>query len=119
MTGRAVHRHRGIAAPLLKDNISTDAIIPSREMVRVSKRGLGDGLFANVRYLDLRRRPDPDFVLNQTEYGFASILLTGRNMGCGSSREHAVWALWDFGIRAVVAAGLEDAVAIAVDDLQR
>ena len=96
--------HRGVAAPLLRDNIDTDAIIPSREMRRVSKQGLGVGLFAHWRYLDVEARsPDPAFVLNQPAYTNATILIAGANFGCGSSREHAVWALTEFGIRAVVA----------------
>ena len=96
----------GVAAPLLRANIDTDAIIPSREMKRVSKQGLGEGLFAGWRYLDQAgREPDPEFVLNQAAYSGASILLAGPNFGCGSSREHAVWALKEYGIRAVIAAG--------------
>ena len=100
------HQHRGIAAPLLVDNIDTDQIIPSREMKRVSKLGLGDGLFAGWRYSDdggKRGEEIQDFVLNQPRYRDATILLAGKNFGCGSSREHAVWALADFGIRAVIA----------------
>ena len=97
-------RHRGIAAPLLRDNVDTDAIIPSRHMRRVSKRGLGAGLFANWRYADVGARlPNSQFVLNQPAYSGASILLSGDNFGCGSSREHAVWALRDFGFRAIFA----------------
>ena len=96
--------HRGVAAPLLRDNVDTDAIIPSREMRRVSKRGLGIGLFANWRYADVAARlPNPDFVLNKPAYAGATILFAGANFGCGSSREHAVWALADFGIRAIFA----------------
>ena len=96
--------HSGIAAPLLHINIDTDAIIPSREMKRVSKEGLGEGLFANWRYRDpAAREEDPDFVLNREPFRAATILLAGENFGCGSSREHAVWALKDFGFRAVVA----------------
>ncbi|WP_354684066.1 3-isopropylmalate dehydratase small subunit [Cupriavidus necator] len=98
--------HRGVAAPLLRINIDTDAIIPSREMKRVSRDGLADGLFAGWRYLPgTDRSPDPSFVLNQPAYAGASILLAGGNFGCGSSREHAVWALKEFGIRAIVAPG--------------
>jgi 3-isopropylmalate/(R)-2-methylmalate dehydratase small subunit len=99
-------QHRGIAAPLLVDNIDTDQIIPSREMKRVSKLGLGDGLFAGWRYSDdagKRGEEIQGFVLNQPRYRDATILLAGKNFGCGSSREHAVWALADFGIRAVIA----------------
>ena len=99
-------RHEGIAAPLLRANIDTDAIIPSREMRRVSKHGLGEGLFAGWRYLSQEgREPNPDFVLNRPAYRGASILLGGANFGCGSSREHAVWALKEYGIRAIVAPG--------------
>ncbi len=99
-------QHCGIAAPLPVDNIDTDQIIPSREMKRVSKLGLGDGLFAGWRYTysdGERGDEEPGFVLNQPGYRDASILLAGKNFGCGSSREHAVWALADFGIRAVIA----------------
>lgn len=96
--------HKGIAAPLLRNNIDTDAIIPSVEMKRVSKRGLSPGLFAAWRYSDRSNRvPNAEFVLNQSGYQGASILLSGRNFGCGSSREHAVWALDEYGIRAIVA----------------
>jgi 3-isopropylmalate/(R)-2-methylmalate dehydratase small subunit len=95
---------QGIAAPLLRNNIDTDAIIPSVEMKRVSKRGLSAGLFAAWRYHDRSNRVlNPEFVLNQSDYQGASILLCGNNFGCGSSREHAVWALDEFGIRAIVA----------------
>lgn len=94
----------GVAAPLLQINIDTDAIIPSREMKRVSKQGLGDGLFAGWRYtLPGGRERNMDFVLNRPEYADTSILLSGDNFGCGSSREHAVWALHEYGIRAIIA----------------
>ena len=93
-----------VAAPLLRDNIDTDAIIPSREMKTVSKTGLADGLFAGWRYTAIGgREPDPTFVLNQPAYAGTRILLGGVNFGCGSSREHAVWALHEYGIRAVIA----------------
>jgi 3-isopropylmalate/(R)-2-methylmalate dehydratase small subunit len=94
----------GVAAPLLRANVDTDAIIPSREIKSVSKRGLADGLFAGWRYLAIGgREPDPGFVLNQPAYASTRILLAGENFGCGSSREHAVWALDEYGIRAVIA----------------
>lgn len=93
-----------IAAPLLRDNVDTDAIIPSREMKSTGKTGLSDGLFAPWRYLSPGGRdPDPAFVLNQSRYADARIILGGSNFGCGSSREHAVWALAEYGIRAVIA----------------
>ena len=92
------------AAPLLRDNIDTDTIIPSREMKSTGKSGLADGLFAPWRYLSAQgRAPDPAFVLNQPRYADAEIILGGSNFGCGSSREHAVWALAEYGIRAVIA----------------
>jgi 3-isopropylmalate/(R)-2-methylmalate dehydratase small subunit len=97
---------RSTAVPLIQDNVDTDAIIPSREMKSVSKDGLADGLFAGWRYLDAAARtPDPAFVLNQPRYAGAQILLGGANFGCGSSREHAVWALAEYGFRAVIADG--------------
>lgn len=94
--------HTGIAAPLLGDNIDTDQIIPSREMKTVSKTGLAVGLFAGQRYGE-GLSPNPDFILNKTGFKDATILLSGKNFGCGSSREHAVWALKDYGFRAVIA----------------
>jgi 3-isopropylmalate/(R)-2-methylmalate dehydratase small subunit len=92
-----------IAAPLMRINIDTDVIIPSREMKRVSKEGLSDGMFANWRYTEPGgREENPDFVLNQEPYRQAKILLSGDNFGCGSSREHAVWALAEWGIRCII-----------------
>ena len=93
-----------VAAPLIRDNIDTDAIIPSREMKTVAKDGLSDGLFAGWRYLGIGgREPDRGFVLNDPAYAGARILLAGDNFGCGSSREHAVWALAEYGFRAILA----------------
>jgi 3-isopropylmalate/(R)-2-methylmalate dehydratase small subunit len=104
MSDRPFKRHTGIVAPLLRPNVDTDAIIPSREMKRVSRDGLGDGLFAGWRYRKgTKRDPDPGFVLNRERYRNATILAAGPNFGCGSSREHAVWALAEFGIRAILA----------------
>lgn len=92
------------AIPLLLINVDTDAIIPSREMKRVSKRGLSEGLFAGWRYKSNDSRElEPDFILNDPEYDGAQILLGGDNFGCGSSREHAVWALHEYGIRVIIA----------------
>ncbi|WP_337879399.1 3-isopropylmalate dehydratase small subunit [Rheinheimera sp.] len=96
--------HTGVAAAILRSNIDTDAIIPSREMKSVSKQGLGEGLFAGWRYTQVGgREPNPDFVLNLPQYRGTSILLAGKNFGCGSSREHAVWALAEYGIRVIIA----------------
>lgn len=97
-------RLTGVAAPLFRANVDTDAIIPSREMKKVSKEGLGEGMFADWRYSDVGARVEnPDFVLNRPGFRQAPILLAGPNFGCGSSREHAVWALQDYGIRCVIA----------------
>jgi 3-isopropylmalate/(R)-2-methylmalate dehydratase small subunit len=99
-----------VAAPLLRDNVDTDTIIPSREIKSVSKHGLAGGLFAGWRYRPATERsadprdPDPDFVLGRPEFADARILLSGANFGCGSSREQAVWALAEYGFRAIVAA---------------
>lgn len=89
--------------PLIRDNIDTDIIIPSREIRSVSKTGLADGMFAGWRYLDGDRTPNPDFVLNQPDYAGATILAGGANFGCGSSREQAVWALLEYGFRVILA----------------
>ena len=99
-------QHRGICAPILVDNVDTDQIIPSREMTRVSKLGLGAGLFAGWRYrYDGKEKvgPNPEFVLNKPQYDGTSVLFGGSNFGCGSSREHAVWALRDYGIKTIIA----------------
>lgn len=93
-----------LAAPLLADNIDTDTIIPSREMTSTGRTGLADGLFAPWRYVE-GRTPNPDFVLNQSVYAGAQILAGGANFGCGSSREHAVWALAEYGVRCIIAPG--------------
>lgn len=98
--------HRGVAAPLLRDNVDTDQIIPAYETQAITM-DLGDGLFAGWRYRH-GRVENPDFVLNRPEYRSVSILVSGDNFGCGSSREHAVWALTGFGIRVVVARSFAD-----------
>jgi 3-isopropylmalate/(R)-2-methylmalate dehydratase small subunit len=93
-----------IAAPLLRDNIDTDAIIPSREMRSTGRTGLADGLFAPWRYSNADQRiADPEFALNRPEAAGARVLLGGANFGCGSSREHAVWALKEYGIDCIIA----------------
>lgn len=92
--------------PLIRDNIDTDQIIPSREMKSTGKTGLADGLFAGWRYTAIGgHEPDPAFVLNDPDYANSRIILGGENFGCGSSREHAVWALAEYGFRAVIAPG--------------
>jgi len=102
MRNKPFTSHTGIAAPLIRDNIDTDQIIPSREMKSVSKTGLAGGMFAAQRYLD-DRAPNPEFILNKPEFADATILLSGKNFGCGSSREHAVWALKEYGFSAIIA----------------
>ena len=90
----------GVAAPLEMDNVDTDMIIPKQYLKTIKRTGLGKGLFSEMRYSD-DGSPNPDFVLNKPAYANAKILVAGDNFGCGSSREHAPWALLDFGIRCV------------------
>jgi 3-isopropylmalate/(R)-2-methylmalate dehydratase small subunit len=102
--------HTGVVAPLDRANVDTDQIIPKQFLKRIERTGFGQYLF-----YDWRRKPageeNPDFVLNQPRYGNASILIADKNFGCGSSREHAVWALADFGFRAVIAPSFADIFA--------
>jgi len=108
--------HTGIAVPLDRANVDTDAIIPKQFLKSIKRSGFGPNLFDEWRYLDrgepgmdnARRPRNPDFVLNQPRYADASILLARRNFGCGSSREHAPWALADYGFRAIVAPSYAD-----------
>jgi 3-isopropylmalate/(R)-2-methylmalate dehydratase small subunit len=92
---------------LRAENVDTDQIIPARYLTAVTKAGMGDGLFAAWRY-QADGTPTPDFVLNQPQYAGAAILVAGRNFGSGSSREHAVWALTEYGFRAVISPGFAD-----------
>jgi 3-isopropylmalate/(R)-2-methylmalate dehydratase small subunit len=96
-----------IAAPLLIDNIDTDQLIPVHRMLASMRPDYGAGLFANWRYIN-DKDPNPDFILNQPPYTQAGILIAGENFACGSSREHAVWALQGFGIRCVIAMSFGD-----------
>jgi len=97
----------GIAAPLPKANVDTDQIIPARFLKSISRLGFGKNLFANFRYKE-DGKENPDFVLNQEPYRKAEVLIAFENFGCGSSREHAPWALLDFGIRCVIAPDFAD-----------
>ena len=97
----------GVAAPLPMINVDTDMIIPKQYLKTIKRTGLGEGLFAELRY-DEAGEPLPDFVLHKPPYTDAKILITGENFGCGSSREHAPWALLDFGFRCVVAPSFAD-----------
>src|SRR5215475_2464494 len=94
--------HTGKVAPLYRANIDTDQIIPKQFLKRIERTGFGEFLF-NDWCRSPEGLPNPDFVLNQSRYSGASILVADKNFGCGSSREHAVWALADFGFRAVIA----------------
>ena len=100
-------RHTGIAVPLDRVNVDTDQIIPKQFLKRVERTGFGEFLFFDWRYLD-DGRPNPEFELNHPGYAGASILIAGRNFGCGSSREHAPWALLDYGFRAIIAPSFAD-----------
>jgi 3-isopropylmalate/(R)-2-methylmalate dehydratase small subunit len=97
----------GVAAPLKLVNVDTDKIIPKQYLKTIKRTGLGKGLFAELRYKD-DGSENPDFVLNQPAYRKAKILVAGDNFGCGSSREHAPWALLDFGIRCVISTSFAD-----------
>ena len=97
----------GPAAALPMINVDTDQIIPKQYLTAISRAGLGKGLFHDFRY-DMEDRPVPDFVLNRAPWNEACILVAGQNFGCGSSREHAPWALEDFGIRCVIAPSFAD-----------
>ena len=108
--------HTGIVAPMDRENVDTDAIIPKQFMNSIRKTGFGPNLFDEWRYLDhgepgvpeSARKPNPDFVLNQPRYKGASVLLARKNFGCGSSREHAPWAIDQYGFRAVIAPSFAD-----------
>jgi len=108
--------HKGIVAPMDRENVDTDAIIPKQFLKSIKKTGFGPNLFDEWRYLDkgepgidpASRKPNPDFVLNQPRYKGASVLLARKNFGCGSSREHAPWAIDQYGFRAVIAPSYAD-----------
>jgi 3-isopropylmalate/(R)-2-methylmalate dehydratase small subunit len=108
--------HKGLVAPMDRENVDTDAIIPKQFLKSIRKTGFGQNLFDEWRYLDAgfpgqdpaSRKPNPDFVLNQSRYKGASILLARKNFGCGSSREHAPWALDQYGFRAIIAPSYAD-----------
>ncbi|KZK25419.1 3-isopropylmalate dehydratase [Delftia sp. GW456-R20] len=108
--------HKGLVAPMDRENVDTDAIIPKQFLKSIKKTGFGVNLFDEWRYLDhgepgqdpASRKPNPDFVLNQPRYAGASILVARKNFGCGSSREHAPWALDQYGFRAILAPSFAD-----------
>ena len=108
--------HTGLVAPMNRENVDTDAIIPKQFLKSIQRTGFGPNLFDEWRYLDpgepgqdpASRTPNPDFVLNQPRYVGASVLVARRNFGCGSSREHAPWALDQYGFRAIIAPSYAD-----------
>ena len=108
--------HKGLVAPMDRENVDTDAIIPKQFLKSIARTGFGPNLFDEWRYLDkgepgqdpASRRPNPDFVLNSPRYQGASVLIARRNFGCGSSREHAPWALDQYGFRALLAPSFAD-----------
>jgi 3-isopropylmalate/(R)-2-methylmalate dehydratase small subunit len=108
--------HKGLVAPMDRENVDTDAIIPKQFLKSIKRSGFGPNLFDEWRYLDhgepgqdpASRQPNPDFVLNQPRYKGASVLIARRNFGCGSSREHAPWALEQYGFRALIAPSFAD-----------
>jgi len=108
--------HKGLAAPMVRANVDTDAIIPKQFLKSIKRSGFGPNLFDEWRYLDrgepgqdpATRKANPDFVLNQPRYQGASILVAAKNFGCGSSREHAPWALDQYGFRALIAPSFAD-----------
>lgn len=112
----AFKTHTGLVVPFDRSNVDTDAILPKQYLKMLEKTGFADFLFDDERYLDpgdvdipaFERRPDPGFILNRAPFHRASILLARTNFGCGSSREHAVWALKDFGVRVVIASSFGD-----------
>lgn len=102
-------KHIGIVVPLDAANVDTDAIIPKQFLQKVTRTGFGQHLFNDWRFLDdAGQKPNPDFVLNKPRYKGASILLARENFGCGSSREHAPWALTDYGFKVVIAPSFAD-----------
>ncbi|PLC52572.1 3-isopropylmalate dehydratase small subunit [Pollutimonas nitritireducens] len=113
---QAFTTHHGLVAPLDRENVDTDLIIPKQFLKSIKRTGFGENLFDELRYLDhgepgmdnSKRPLNPDFILNQPRYQGASILLARKNFGCGSSREHAPWALVQFGFRAVIAPSYAD-----------
>jgi 3-isopropylmalate/(R)-2-methylmalate dehydratase small subunit len=108
--------HKGLVAPMDRDNVDTDAIIPKQFLKSIKRSGFGPNLFDEWRYLDhgepgqdpASRKPNPDFILNQPRYKGASVLIARSNFGCGSSREHAPWALEQYGFRALIAPSFAD-----------
>ena len=102
--------HTGLVIPLQRENVDTDQIIPKQFLKRIERTGYGDFLFNDWRY-QADGKPKPDFILNAPQYSGATIMVAGKNFGCGSSREHAVWALRDYGFRVILAPSFADIFA--------
>jgi 3-isopropylmalate/(R)-2-methylmalate dehydratase small subunit len=100
--------HRGVVVPLDRVNVNTDDILPARYLTSITRSGYAHGLFTDWRYLSNSQQPDPAFVLNMPRYQGATILLARENFGCGSSREHAPWALQEYGFKAIIAPSFGD-----------
>ena len=117
---QAFTTHEGLVAPLDRENVDTDLIIPKQFLKSIKRTGFGPNLFDELRYLDhgepgmdnSKRPLNPDFVLNQPRYQGASVLLARKNFGCGSSREHAPWALTQYGFRAIIAPSYADILSL-------
>lgn len=107
---KAFRQHTGLVAPLARANVDTDQIIPKQFLKRIERTGFGEFLFYDWRYLP-DGQPNPSFVLNEPRYQGASILVADKNFGCGSSREHAPWALGEFGFRVIIAPSFADIFA--------
>jgi len=107
---KAFRQHTGLVAPLARANVDTDQIIPKQFLKRIERTGFGEFLFYDWRYLP-DGQPNPSFVLNEPRYQEASILVADKNFGCGSSREHAPWALGEFGFRVIIAPSFADIFA--------
>jgi len=103
-----ITKHTGLVVPMDRSDVDTDQIIPKQFLKRIERAGFGQFLFYDWRFDATGRVPNPEFELNKPEYKGASILLTRKNFGCGSSREHAPWALYDFGIRIIIAPSFAD-----------
>ena len=101
-------KHTGLVAPLDRVNVDTDQMVPKQFLKLLTREGFGKVLFYDWRYLDDGKRPNPDFILNKSRYRGASILLARANFGCGSSREHAPWAILDYGFRVIIAPSYAD-----------
>ncbi|TGK84296.1 3-isopropylmalate dehydratase small subunit [Leptospira montravelensis] len=113
MSARNWTIHKGVVVSIPREDIDTDQILPKQFMKLIDKKGFGKHLFYDWRYLDLEGKiPNPKFILNQDGFRNASVLIAGKNFGCGSSREHAPWALADFGFKAILAPSFADIFSI-------